>query len=151
MLVLALNGAFLRDYYTNFKKEQWREAAAYVSQRAERDDLLLFNATWVQIPFDYYYRSTSQPGTEHGVPVDLFGRNILEPKMTTDDVAYLQSLIRGRDRVWLIYSHNWYTDPEGLIPRALAGKLMMLDQRRFYGLEVRLYGAPGNPEGGNSG
>ena len=150
-LMLALNGAFLRDYYYNFEKEQWREAAAYVSQRAEKDDLLLFNATWVQIPFDYYYRSTSQRGTEHGVPVDLFGRNILEPKMTRDDVAYLQSLIRGRDRVWLIYSHNWYTDPEGLIPRALAGKLRMLDQRRFYGLEVRLYGAPGNPEGGNSG
>lgn len=141
-MLATINGLSLREYYRNFEKEQWDRAAAYVAQNVENEDVILFNATWVQIPFDYYFRSYNRPVAEHGLPVDLFDRGILEPKMDHSDLPRLRTLIRGRERVWLVYSHNWYTDPKNLIPPALGEELKLLDRRNYYGLELHLYGAP---------
>jgi hypothetical protein len=141
-ILATVNGLSLREYYAHFEKEQWDDAAAYVGQRVENRDLILFNATWVQIPFDFYFRYFNRPVAEHGVPVDSFDRGILEPKMAKSDLPRLRRLIRDRERIWLVYSHNWYTDPQSLIPAALEEELKQLERRRFYGLEVRLYGVP---------
>jgi hypothetical protein len=141
-MLATINGLSLREYYTHFEKEQWDAAAAYVAQHVENEDMILFNATWVQIPFDFYFRSANRPVAEHGVPVDLFDRGILEPKMAASDLPRLRTLIRGRQRIWLVYSHNWYTDPQNLIPAALEKELKLLDRREFYGLQVCLYGVP---------
>ena len=142
VILVAVNLLSLRQYYTFFDKEEWDKAAAYVGERVEQDDMLLFNATWVQIPFDYYFRYQNRPVTKHGAPVDLFDRGILEPKMAESDLPRLRELIADQQRVWLIYSHNWYTDPQNLIPTALSQDLKLLDQRQFNGLEVRLYAKP---------
>jgi hypothetical protein len=141
-ILATVNGLSLREYYTRFEKEQWDAAAAYVGERVETDDLILFNATWVQIPFDFYFRYSGQPVAEHGVPVDLFDRGILEPKMAKSDLPRLRSLVRNRERVWFVYSHNWYTDPQSLIPKALREELELVKRQRFYGLELYLYGRP---------
>ena len=122
-ILITFNFLSLRQYYTFFGKEEWDKAAAYVGERFEKDDMLLFNATWVQIPFDYYFRYQDRPVTKHGAPVDLFDRGILEPKMAESDLPRLRELISDKQRVWLIYSHNWYTDPQNLIPTALAQDL----------------------------
>jgi len=141
LMVLTVNGLSLREYYVYFEKEQWDDAAALVAERVEPDDLMLFNATWVQIPFDYYFhRLYTRQVAERGVPVDLFDRYVLEPKMAASDLPRLQALIQGHKRVWLVYSHDWYTDPESLIPPALEEELDLLDQWEFKGLQVWLYG-----------
>ena len=70
---------------------------------------------------------------KHGLPVDLFDSGVVEPKMTTDDMPRLVSLIRGRQRVWLVASHNWYTDPMGLVPQTLASEMELIRTRDFYG------------------
>jgi mannosyltransferase len=140
LTVLTVNALSLREYYAHFEKEQWDDAAAFVAERVKSDDLILFNATWTQIPFDYYFRHLHHcPVVEHGVPVDLFDQGILEPNMTAGDLPRLQALIQGHERVWLVYSHDWYTDPRGLIPLALEGELELLDRWDFYDLQVRLY------------
>ena len=72
----------------------------------------------------------------------MFTSGILEPKMTVSDVPDLTSLISGHDRVWLVYSHNWYTDPMGLVPQTLTSELELRRQRDFYGGQVQLYGIP---------
>ncbi len=139
--LLAVNGLALRNYYRTFEKEAWDEAAALVADHIQPDDLLLFNATWGQIPFDYYFsRLYNQPVDARGAPVDLFDRGVLEPQMTEEDVPRLQSIVRDRERVWMVYSHDWYTDPQGLIPVTLDEEL---DRRRrwdFRGLRVSLWG-----------
>ncbi len=147
LVLAAINGLSARQYFVHFEKEQWEQAAIYVAQSAHKDDLVLFNATWVQIPFDYYFerieeRALGAPLARHGVPVDLFARGILEPKMSASDLPRLRALIKERERVWLIYSHQWYTDPERLIPLALERELVMRDRRDFRGVQVRLYGLP---------
>ena len=113
--------------------------AGHVASQVQPGDLLLFNAGWMQIPFDYYYRGVSSPAEEHGVPADMFERGILEPKMTTADIDRLAALIDGRSRVWLLYSHNWYTDPQSIIPRYLGGTLDQIRVQDFKGIKVYLY------------
>ena len=150
LLMLVALGAFSTvnlfsagDYYRFMPKEDWNTAAGYVAKFAENDDLVLFNASWVQIPFDYYFRTYEDlyaiQVEKHGVPEDLFASDILEPKMTENDVANLVSLISGHDRIWLVYSHDSYTDPMGLIPQTLASHMTLIRERRFYGGIVQLY------------
>jgi mannosyltransferase len=138
-ILIAANGVSLREYYANFSKEGWKEAAAYVGQEAREGDLVLFNASWVQIPFDFYFRAAGKPVAEHGLPADLFDRGVLEPRMTPEDLPLLRELIRGRERVWLVYSHDWYTDPQRLIPAALEQVLTPAETRSYGGVEIRLY------------
>jgi uncharacterized membrane protein len=141
LVVLLLNGASLNAYFRDYSKGEWDEAAALVAERVRPDDLILFNATWVQIPFDYYFhRGYNRPVAEHGVPVDLFAGGELEPKMTAQDLPRLRSLVADHERVWLVYSHDWYTDPQGLIPLALGAMRPLRTRWQFYGVEIWEYG-----------
>ena len=139
VLLCTANLLSLQNYYQNFTKEQWREAAASVAGQVQDGDLLLFNATWVQIPFDYYFRHFDRGVTEHGVPVDLFDGGVLEPKMAEGDLPRLQSLVSDRQRVWLVYSHDWYTDPQRIIPAALEQEFDLVTAETFNGLQILQY------------
>lgn len=146
LLALIVANLFsLRWYYESYRKEEWREAANWVAGRVRDDDLLLFNATWVQIPFDYYFARHDRQVAEHGVPVDLFGAGILEPKMTTADLPRLAEVTQDFDCVYLIYSHDWYTDPDRLIPDALGDEMRIMRVQHFVGLDIHQYTRRGVP------
>ncbi len=143
--ILATNYLFSTgDYYRFYQKEDWSSAAGYVANFAEKGDLVLFNSNFVEIPFDYYFRTYEEQYAiqvvKQGVPLDLFDSGILEPKMTDADIPKLISLVRGHDRVWLVYSHDSYTDPRGLIPQTLASIKKLIRTREFHGGQVQLYG-----------
>ncbi|MGE5374141.1 MAG: glycosyltransferase family 39 protein [Bacteroidota bacterium] len=145
--VLATNNLFSAgDYYRFYQKEDWSTAAGYVAKFAEKDDLVLFNSNFVEIPFDYYFKPYEQLYSiqikRQGIPQDLIEDGVLEPMMTESDVPELISMLRGHDRVWLVYSHDSYTDPLGLIPQTLASQMKLLKTREFYGGQVQLYGTP---------
>jgi hypothetical protein len=134
------------DIYRFVQKEDWSTAAGYVAYFAEKDDLVLFNSNFVEIPFDYYFKPWEDRYDllveKQGVPLDLFDSGILEPKMTKNDIPGLISMLSGHNRVWLVYSHDSYTDPMGLIPRTLAAQMKLIRSRDFYGGQVQLYGPP---------
>jgi hypothetical protein len=142
----AINLFSAADYYRYFQKEDWNTAAGYVANFAEKDDLILFNSNFVQIPFNYYFKDYesrySLQVKKQGVPLDLFDSGVPEPEMTANDIPGLISLLRGHDRVWLVYSHDSYTDPMGLIPETLASQMKLIRTRDFYGGQVRLYETP---------
>ena len=145
--ILATNYLFSTgDYYRWFQKEDWSTAAGYVANFAKKDDLVLFNSNFVVIPFDYYFQPYEEKYSiqviKQGVPQDLFHSGILEPRMTTNDIPGLISSVSGHDRVWLVYSHDSYTDPMGLIPQTLASHMKMTQERDFYGGKVQLYENP---------
>lgn len=131
------------DYYRFFRKEDWHSPAGYVANFAQKEDLVLFNSNFVEVPFNYYFRKYEELYSiqveKHGVPLDLFDSGILEPRMMECDIPELISLVSGHDRVWLVYSHNDYTDPMGLIPQTLASEMELVEKREFYGVEVHLY------------
>jgi hypothetical protein len=142
--ILGTNSLFSTgDYYRFVQKEDWSTAAGYVANFAQKDDLVLFNSNFVEIPFDYYFKTYEKQYfiqvEKYGVPEDLFDSGILEPKMTDSDIPKLISLLSGHNRVWLVYSHDSYTDPRGLIPQTLASKMKLIRKRDFYGGQVQLY------------
>ncbi len=147
MGVLALINFFsVGDYYRFYQKEDWDTPAGYVALFAQKGDLLLFNSNFVVIPFDYYFQEYEQQYRleveRQGVPLDLYNDRVLEPEMTEQDIPALLALLQGHDRVWLIYSHDDYTDPNGLIPKTLAERMKLTRTRDFYGGHVQLYTAP---------
>jgi len=144
---LAANNLFSTgDYYRFRQKEDWSGPAGFVANFARKNDLVLFNASEAQIPFDYYFEPYEKKYLiqveKRGVPVDLFDSGILEPRMTENDIPGLISLIKGRQSLWLVYSHNEYTDPLGLIPHTLASQMKLLLNRDYYGVQVQIYVAP---------
>jgi mannosyltransferase len=144
--IVATNYLFSTgDIYRFVQKEDWSTPAGYVAFFAEKGDLVLFNSAMVQLPFDYYFKSYkdyySIEVEEHGVP-DMFDRQIPEPIMTKNDIPALLSLLKGRDRVWLVYSHNSYTDPDWLVQRTIASQKKLVKERDFYGGKVQLYETP---------
>jgi hypothetical protein len=151
MLVVlgALSASYLfsvGDYYRFYQKEDWGPAAGYVANFAEKDDLILFSDAFTQIPFDYYFKQYedlySTQVEKHGVPTDVFENDILEPRMTENDVPGLISMLSGHDRVWLVSSHNDVTDPEGLVLQTLEAQMILVRERDFYGGKVQLYESP---------
>jgi len=137
--LLYANGLSMQNYFDNFHKEEWREAAAWVAEQVDEDDLLLFNATWIQLPFEYYFDRFDKDVAKHGAPVDLFDAGILEPKMTSADQAALMERAGGYNCIWLVYSHDWYTDPRGLVPGTLRISHIVAKEQQFVGLKVMLF------------
>jgi hypothetical protein len=150
ILVLGIIGTYnlftAGDNYRHIQKEDWSSAAGFVAKFAEEEDLVLFNAPWVQIPFDYYFKPFEEQYLiqveKHGVPAEMFESSLLEPKMTAGEIPKIISLLSGHNRVWLVYSQEWNTDPMGLIPQTLASQMELIGKRDFYGGEVQLYGFP---------
>ena len=141
-----LNLFSVSDYFRFYQKEDWSTAAGYVANFAEKDDLVLFNSNFVEIPFNYYFKTYEEMYSiqviKSGVPQDLFESGVLEPEMTSSDIPAFISLLSGHNRVWLVYSHDSYTDPMGLIPKTLASQMKLIRSRDFYGGQVQLYVNP---------
>ena len=134
------------EYYRSTQREEWAGAAGYVAYFAEKGDLILFNASWVQIPFDRYFMPYEEQYLlqveKHGAPSDLFESGALEPKMTQNDLPRLDALLNGRKRAWLVSNPSQSADPAGLIQSALAARLKLTQARNFNGVRVQLYSAP---------
>lgn len=146
MALCSINLFSVSDYFRFYQKEDWNTAARSVAGFAEKDDLILFNSNFVEIPFDYYFDPYaglySLQVEQRGLPLDLVASGILEPEMTADDIPGLITLLNGHDRVWLVYSHADYTDPGGLIPQTLAARMKLSRENEFYGGVVQLYVSP---------
>ncbi|MDN5861337.1 MAG: hypothetical protein L0H84_22270, partial [Pseudonocardia sp.] len=141
--LLVVNTTSLVAYYRAGSVEDWEGAALYVAEAAQPGDLLLFNAGWTRIPFDFYFQGIGPAVEERGVPADLFERGVLEPRMTTADLPRLADLLDdGHRRIWLIYSHDWYTDPDAIVARHLDAVLERVGERRFTAIRVREYRPP---------
>jgi hypothetical protein len=138
-LLLAANGLGLWAHFRETAKEPWDQVAAVVATYAAPGDRVLFHASWVQLPFDYY--AGELPGVaRQGVPVTLFGRGVLEPRMTEGDVPVLQEWAAGGRDVWLVYSHGWYTDPDGLVTATLDKMRPLHTEWTWPGIVLRRYG-----------
>jgi 4-amino-4-deoxy-L-arabinose transferase-like glycosyltransferase len=135
-VLIGLSGYSLHAYFTGYEKEDWRSAAACVAEGAQSGDLAIFHAPWVQIPFAYYYRGQGAPLEMRGAPADLFATGELEPAMRSEDLPALRTLIAGRERVWLVYSHEWYSDAGGLVPQEMEKAMVAADECAFLGGRV---------------
>jgi hypothetical protein len=142
LLYVGLCGAGLWSYFGT-PKEDWDQVAHYVASQAQPQDLILFHASWVELPFDYHYPSDAPSLLRHGVPADLFDAGMLEPPMTPADAPRVEQLVNGlvddKKQVWLVYSHWWYTDPQELLLRVLDEQLEVVEQKEWPGIRLIRY------------
>jgi len=145
-LVGTLNLFAASDYFRFIPKEDWLTPAKTVIGHVEKDDLVLFNTNLGEIPFDYYVRpylyGAPAKFDEIGLPLDLQTSGVAEPIMTTADIPALTNLLSGHARVWLVYSHESFTDPDGLLPQTLGEHMELAESQEFNGGVVQLYITP---------
>lgn len=141
-ILVTLNLISLANYFSYFEKERWDLAAQFVDKNFQPGDMILFNANWAEIPFDYYFTPLRQSAAEFGAPETMFENGVLEPRMTRADLPRLRRLIQGHNRVWLVYSHNWWTDPYALIQKELNAHMHLMDVQMFNGMQIQLYRQP---------
>jgi hypothetical protein len=142
-LVATFNLFAASDYFRFIPREDWLTPAKAVVGRAEDGDIVLFNTNLAQIPFDYYTRpylyGAPAKFEEVGLPLDLQASGRADAVMTAADLPALNNLISGHPRVWLVYSQNSFTDPDGLIAKTLGEQMNLAESQEFYGGVVQLY------------
>jgi hypothetical protein len=131
LLLLTMVVGLSLHYWQKPEYEAWRPVAKYIARRVRPGDVIVFNDSYVQLPFDYYFTQYHIPVVEHGIPGDFGAGFIQEHLMTSADVPALRSFSAGHPRIWLVYSHNWYTDPFGLVPRSLGHAAELTDYKSF--------------------
>lgn len=130
LLAVAVLG-LATDYWTQPEYEAWRPTAQYLAENAKPDDIILFNDSYVELSFDYYFRRYHVPVVEQGVPTTFGATAIDEPIMTEIDIPRLRDLAVHHRRLWLVYSHDWYTDPHHLVLDTLGHTLQLIRTQSF--------------------
>jgi uncharacterized membrane protein len=141
-VLVLLNLGSLQRVYSLPQKEQWREAASFVTANATPGELVLFVAADAQLPFDFYARESAHPLQRHGLPSDVFTTAALEPAVTPADLERIDQLAGGRPSLWLVESHTRLADPTELARQHLTNRYERLETREFEGIRVTRYGQP---------
>ena len=153
-LVIALGvfiatnvGAQVASWNTTLK-EDWRDAAALVAAQERPGDLVLFNAYFTQMPFDYYFAASQRA---HPDVVER-GYQAEESLLFVNLAPTEQGMISGPElssfaRVWVVLSHAGAPDDQA-VPPWLSAHDQLVRSWRFVGVTVRLYQVPDEPRGG---
>jgi len=113
----------------NPQNDDWRGAAAYVSEGAKPGDVAVFYPGWNEKPFDYYVREPLPSVTAFKVPL---------PQGEVE--SSVRPGLEGHSRAWLIWSIGHYGDPEGLVKAYLDRAHTFVEFRQFRGpIGVALY------------
>jgi hypothetical protein len=125
VVLVALSGFGLRSYYFLHDKEAWDQAAAYVDQRLQRGDVIVFSVGFLEIPYYYY----SAPTTYSVHEIGLTGGSG-DPFIALEDA-------KTRSRVWLVVSHPQPSTDAVVASLQGVGRLDGLAQ--FTGVDVYLF------------
>lgn len=117
LILLTIFSVFpLYSYYTNFDKQQLREAAEYIKDNILPNEPIFVHRSNVILPFRYYYPNLT----------DVSGVNGLNE---------LQSGLAGKSSFWVLLSMEKFSDPQGTINQyldsnyALTQKIDLIDVR----------------------
>jgi len=125
----------LASYYGTPVKEQWREAAAFVTANASDRDVIIFSledGEWQRRCFDWYYRGNL---SECCIDKDLKDK---DDKAIEDALAKCTS---GHERFWLIMRDTSKTVGrfKGFFLNSKHADMRLIEEPSFKGLSVYLY------------
>jgi hypothetical protein len=111
-----------------YQRDDWRGVARYVQRQAKSEDLILFNAPYMDIPFRHY---AHRPFHALGLP---------RPAMTSADVErILREKLERHSRIHLILCYWEVGDPDAMVRRCLDKLCQRQRKRRFAGIDVVQY------------
>jgi mannosyltransferase len=115
VLILLIDSVLISySYYTQFNKEQWREAASYIQEREDVGDLIIINAPWLEINFEHYYN----------------GSNVIRGVQTVDQLNEALLTVEHQ-KLWLILSHDTVADPDGQVKKELDNTYQLNSKNEF--------------------
>jgi mannosyltransferase len=126
VVLMIFAGLGLRSYYFLHDKEAWDQVAAYVHDRVQRGDAIVFSVGYLQIPFDHYYVA---PTTYSVHEIGLTGTSA-DPFVVLDETKTVS-------RVWLIVSHPQTSTDAVIASLGSTGRLDGFAQ--FTDVDVYLY------------
>jgi hypothetical protein len=139
-VIIIISLVYIREYYINIDKEQWRDAASYIDANAKNSDLLLFNASG-QIVFDYYSKRA----------------DLVKDHYSESNIKGLETAVEDYKRVWVIrrvpsihrqvQQHPWLSkwvlqyskDEISLITKKLIETYNSPYQRKYVGIKMALF------------
>ncbi|HEX2050587.1 MAG TPA: glycosyltransferase family 39 protein [Actinomycetota bacterium] len=153
-LLVALSGLGLYDWYGRYEKDDWRGASAFVMQRVERGDGIVFYNARERRGFEYYVvaRDDEERAPKPIYPRQRWGELEAEqPKPGKLDFRWLARQVGARRRVWLVLSHEGRTRNSRRTAARIAATiedegLRALDDAHFTRIDVRLYEQRLHPE-----
>jgi uncharacterized membrane protein len=119
------------SYYTEINKEQWRDVAKYVDTNFHKGDLIIIEAPYCAIPFNYYSSSAiirneyDSQASDKDVDVDSLGKSVAH-----------------YDRVWLVLSHFEFVhggSGREQIEETLTKMFDLSAQKEYYGIKLYLF------------
>jgi mannosyltransferase len=111
------------------QRDDWRGISAYVLAQSKPGDVVLFSPRWNAKPFDYYAHGQVPVNTELPIPV-----TVQAAREVVADIAQRYT------RVWLIWQHGHYSDPEGIVKQILDSQFQLVETLKFRGMmDVMLY------------
>jgi mannosyltransferase len=142
-LVSVASAGSLANYYDDEKyvRPDFRSVAEYISSHAEAQDAIILVGGHMLPAFTYYYRGELPV---HPLPESL----VLSTKEPLDYRAaeQLNSIARGRDRLWLVLWQNRLVDPTDVILDQLMLNCPRLEVgRNFHGFALLLFSLENQP------
>ena len=119
-ILLILSILPLYSYYSNFDKQQWREAAEYFQANRHSNELIVVNVPANILPLSYYYED-------------------MDNVVGIANVEDLNREIKDKNTVWLLYSSEKYGDSEGTIKNRLDAIYKLDKKIEFTGIKIFYY------------
>ena len=124
-IICIVSAVGLQRYYSQPKKEQWRETVQYIEANYKAGDTIILGTGYGQRPFSYYYQG--------GLPVSPL------PQVANSNelVSFLRDVITLQDRAWFVLDHN---DEAQIRNKLIAeyGSESVLTQKSYVGVIVIL-------------
>ena len=126
--------------WTTTLKEDWRAAATIVATHQQPGGLILFNAYFVQMPFDYYFHS---PEIRHDRIVER-GYQTEESLLYADLASTGTGVVSGTamsgyTAVWLVVSHAGTPTAGAAVPPWLNSHYHLVRQWDLAGVSILLF------------
>ncbi len=110
----------------NPSKENYRAAASYLKAVVGSDDAVAFSAGYISYGFDYY-------GFSGALPI---------PDALWEDEQVAQALtpaVQTSKHIWLIRSHDQFTDPKGVLPQWMDTRFPVATEANPIGFAITAY------------
>jgi mannosyltransferase len=146
LAVLILLSAWgLRNYFVLYEKDPWDRVASYVASEAREGDVILLTTNAAALPFNYYFQQFGVPLPQRGLPVDFPDQGWSEARLRPDNAGDVMEAARPYSRVWLVYHHEWFTDPFRIAAKTLYEIGTQVKWREFGEVSIALYEMPAKP------
>jgi hypothetical protein len=126
-------------------KEDFRAAASNALRFANGSTAVVFNNAASQAAFDYYFHRSAEGRKvdEYGVPCHYLdvqkGSSSMEPLVTQESIRALDRKLLSYQRVVLVRSHDYYSDPSGFLKGYFDSSWRFEQNLSVKGVETLIY------------